>query len=280
MKNTYPILLILSSLPIQFHCILGIKKRKSSNIEKQESNTRVEKLQGAFEEDSENTYFIKQSDVMELLGLQGAKKKKATNSVKLAFPNAFISRLTTKGIVNKGFKGIKPKLKVSFKSTEDAEETSYKISSIESLKKKVSVLENEIEVINAAIEDEAQLDKNSNYLYTLLQRQGIVMRQMFECQHHIERIYDLELSKLLADQHRGRLYNDERIMLEAEIKKFDLLLSFNLDNPQLNLKDINFQEKLSQLPAGIKEKCPPIYYILEVMVLCKKVTELKMQLMH
>ena len=224
-------------------------------------------MQGAFEEDSENTSFVTQSEVMELLGLQGSEKKKATYSVKLAFPNATVSRLTIKGVVNKGFKGIKPKLKVSFKSTGDAKETFYKISSIDSLKKKVSVLENEIEVINAAIQEEVQLDKSSNYLLTLLQRQGIVMRQICDCHHHIERIYDLELSKLLADQHKGRLCSDERIMLESEIKTFDLLLSFNLDNPKQNLKDINFQEKLSQLPAGIKEKCPLIYDILEVLLL-------------
>ena len=60
---------------------------------------------------------------MELSGLQGAEKKKATYSVKLAASNATILWFIIKGVVIKEFKGIKPKLKVSFSSTGNPKET-------------------------------------------------------------------------------------------------------------------------------------------------------------
>ena len=47
-----------------------LKKRKGSIIEKQETSIQVEKLQDDCEEDPENTSFVTQTKLMELLMLQ------------------------------------------------------------------------------------------------------------------------------------------------------------------------------------------------------------------
>ena len=138
-------------------------------------------------------------------------------------------------------------------------------------------MEEEYIALNQLIEKELKSNPTlHDSLYVLFQKQIIISNQITEYRKYVEKIYEIELLQLMKERDSGTLNTEETEVLDKEIQILFTFWSFNLDDPELDLTQLDLKSKLSGLPEKIKSQCPLICNILETllkkqMVVCIKV---------
>ena len=131
-------------------------------------------------------------------------------------------------------------------------------------------LSEELNSVNKLLEGKAckkTLEKET--LIMLLTRQHSLNIQINQYRTALEKIYEEELNKLIEEKKAGQLNVNETKQLQDEIDKLKASFDFELESPENQLKDLDLQSRLRELPENLQEECPLIYNIIEGLLISK-----------